>query len=460
METGKLKREGMNMTKAQKKQAEDFIKLLERAHDGIKKTIDTKNTEAALDLLAQCQECAIKLGEIIEAVEGEDFVTIPMIEDYCELAYQFYDKISQNIYVNSNQVSKALRKSLIRMGNSVKNDIPERREVVFLPYKASMWDSLESVWKAADEDPDCDAYVIPIPYFDKNPDGSFKEMHYEGDQYPAYVPVTHYDDYDISVREPDMIFIHNPYDEYNYVTSVAPKFYSKNLKQYTEKLVYIPYFVLGEIDPENAEARKGISHFCVEPGVLNADVVIVQSEDMRKAYIEILSEAVGEESRPQWEKKILGLGSPKMDKVLETTEDDFEIPGEWMRVLAKPDGSRKKVILYNTSVTALLQHEDKMLVKMRSVFETFKESVDDVALLWRPHPLIKATIESMRPELWADYEKLVEEYRAEGWGIYDDSAELDRAIALSDAYYGDHSSLVQLCQSAGMPVMIQDVEIV
>ncbi|MCI9620584.1 MAG: hypothetical protein HFG85_11610 [Dorea sp.] len=448
------------MTKKQKKQAEDFIGLLERAHDGIKKTIDTRNTEAALDLLAQCQECAIKLGEIIEAVEGEDFVTIPMIEDYCELAYQFYEKLSQNIPVNSNQVSKALRKSLIRMGNSVKYDIPERKEVVFLPYKASMWDSLESVWKAADEDPDCDAYVIPIPYFDKNPDGSFKEMHYEGDQYPAYVPVTHYDDYDITVREPDMIFIHNPYDEYNYVTSVAPKFYSKNLKQYTEKLVYIPYFVLGEIDPENAEARKGIAHFCVEPGVLNADVVVVQSEDMRKAYIEILSEAVGEETRPQWEKKILGLGSPKMDKVLETTEDDFEIPGEWMRVLAKPDGSRKKVILYNTSVTALLQHEDKMLVKMRSVFETFKESVDDVALLWRPHPLIKATIESMRPELWADYEKLVEEYRAEGWGIYDDSAELDRAIALSDAYYGDHSSLVQLCQQAGMPVMIQDVEIV
>ena len=376
------------MTKKQKKQAEDFIGLLERAHDGIKKTIDTRNTEAALDLLAQCQECAIKLGEIIEAVEGEDFVTIPMIEDYCELAYQFYEKLSQNIPVNSNQVNKALRKSLIRMGNSVKYDIPERKEVVFLPYKASMWDSLESVWKAADEDPDCDAYVIPIPYFDKNPDGSFKEMHYEGDQYPAYVPVTHYDDYDITVREPDMIFIHNPYDEYNYVTSVAPKFYSKNLKQYTEKLVYIPYFVLGEIDPENAEARKGIAHFCVEPGVLNADVVVVQSEDMRKAYIEILSEAVGEETRPQWEKKILGLGSPKMDKVLETTEDDFEIPGEWMRVLAKPDGSRKKVILYNTSVTALLQHEDKMLVKMRSVFETFKESVDDVALLWRPHPLI------------------------------------------------------------------------
>ena len=448
------------MTRAQKKQAEDFTKLLGRAHDGIKKTIERKNIEAALDLLSQCQECAIKLGEIIEAVEGEDFVTISLIEEYCELVYQFYEKISQGQPVNANQASKAFRRSLVRMENSIKHDIPERREVVFLPYKASMWDSLESVWKAADEDPDCDAYVIPIPYFDRNTDGSFKELHYEGDQYPDYVPITHYDEYDLDARRPDMIFIHNPYDDYNYVTSVAPKFYSKNLKQYTEKLVYIPYFVLGEVDPENKEALKGIEHFCITPGVLNADVVIVQSEDMRKAYIEILSEAAGENTRSQWEKKILGLGSPKMDKVAGTSEEDCEIPDEWLSILKKPDGSRRKVILYNTSVTSLLQHDEKMLAKMRSVFETFKESVEDVALLWRPHPLIKATIESMRPQLWTEYEKLVEEYKAEGWGIYDDSAELDRAIALSDAYYGDHSSLVQLCQSAGMPVMIQDVEIV
>ena len=100
-----------------------------------------------------------------------------------------------------------------------------------------------------------------------------------------------------------------------------------------------------------------------------------------------------------------------------------------------------------------------MLRKMESVFRTFKDNWEDVALLWRPHPLIQATIESMRPQLWLDYQKIVEQFRSEGWGIYDDSAELDRAIALSDAYYGDGSSLVQLCQKAGKPVMLQDVEI-
>ena len=50
-----------------------------------------------------------------------------------------------------------------------KGQIKVWMEAIFLPYKASMWDSLESVWKAADADPECDAYVIPIPYYDKNP---------------------------------------------------------------------------------------------------------------------------------------------------------------------------------------------------------------------------------------------------------------------------------------------------
>ena len=111
-------------------------------------------------------------------------------------------------------------------------------------------------------------------------------------------------------------------------------------------------------------------------------------------------------------------------------------------------------------MTALLEHEEKMLRKMRDVFSIFKENVEEVALLWRPHPLIQATIESMRPELWEEYRELVEEYKAEGWGIYDDTADLDRAIAVCDGYYGDHSSVVKLCQEAGKMVMIQDIQII
>ena len=83
-----------------------------------------------------------------------------------------------------------------------------------------------------------------------------------------------------------------------------------------------------------------------------------------------------------------------------------------------------------------------------------------MAFLWRPHPLMESTLVSMRPELWENYRKIREKYREKGWGIYDDTADVDRAIILSDAYYGDGSRVVQLYQKTGKPIMMQNVEIV
>lgn len=447
------------MSRALRQQQLSMVNSLDKANRALKEALTkTKiNEEGVLQLLADCQDTAILMGNTIENVYGEGTDSVARLEDYCEALYEMTLIIGEPAL--RREKIKVLAGQLKQVRRTISSEIPDRLEVVFLPYKASMWDSLESVWQAADEDDGCDAYVIPIPYYDKNPDGSFKEMHYEGDEYPEYVPVTHYQDYDFAGRHPDMIFIHNPYDEYNYVTSVDPFFYSKNLKNFTEKLVYIPYFILGEIDPENEDALKGIEHFCVVQGVVNADKVIVQSEAMREAYIRIMTKQTGEHTRKYWEEKILGLGSPKVDKALSTRKENVQIPEEWLKIIQKSDGSWKKIIFYNTSVNALLKHEEKMLEKMRSVFRTFQDNREEVALLWRPHPLIKATIESMRPELWEEYYRLTEDYKAAGWGIYDDTADMDRAVALCDAYYGDGSSLVHLCQEAGKPVMIQNVDI-
>lgn len=453
------------MRKSQKNQIIDTIGLLDRAHDTIKKAVETGNRETALMLLEQCQDGAIQIGNLIEASEGADFPAIGMLENYCEQVYQAYELIQQQQPLNIGKICKNFRKELIRIENRVKNDIYVRKAVVFLPYKASMWDSLESVWKAADADPECDAYVIAIPYFDKNPDGSFREIHYEGDLYPKDVPIVSWEAYDLAAEHPDEIYIHNPYDECNHVTSVHPHFYSRNLRNCTDKLVYIPYFVLNEIEPDNQTAVDGMKHFCFTPGTIYAHQVILQSENMRQIYINEYIKAAKEMGlggehidRKFLEKKFLGTGSPKFDKLTNTKKGDLEIPADWLKIIEKPDGSWKRIIFYNTSVNALLKHDEQMLCKMNAVFAVFKESKDEIVLLWRPHPLIQATIESMRPQLWEEYRKIKDRYIAEGWGIYDDSADMDRAVVLSDAYYGDRSSLVQLYQKLGKPILIQDVD--
>lgn len=455
------------MKTVQKQQAEELVRLMEEAHEQFRKYMEQGSIPSAMRLLEDCQNSAISLGTLIDSTEGEGHPSVSLLEDYCELTYQIHEEISDGTGGNINKYCKILRQSLIKISNGIKNGIQIRREVVFLPYKASMWDSLESIWQAADKDPDCDAYVIPIPYFDKNPDGSFREMYYEADQYPEYVPITKYDEFDFEEHHPDMIYIHNPYDQANFVTSVHPFFYTENLKRFTEQLVYIPYFVLGEVDPANEKVVERMKHFCFLPGIINADKVIVQSENMKKIYVSEYLKAAKEYGltgkhldKMYLDKKFLGTGSPKFDKVLSTKKEDLEIPDEWLKIIKRPDGTPKKIVFYNNSISALLQHNEKMIAKMKTVFETFKENRDEIALLWRPHPLIESTLISMRTQLWEQYKAIRNRYIAEGWGIYDDTADIDRAIAVSDAYYGDMSSVVQMYQITGKPIMIQNVDVI
>ena len=76
--------------------------------------------------------------------------------------------------------------------------------------------------------------------------------------------------------------------------------------------------MLDEIDPDNEQAVEAMKHFCFMPGIINADKVIVQSEDMKKIYVSEYLKAAKEHGlqgkhldREYLEQKILGLGSPK-----------------------------------------------------------------------------------------------------------------------------------------------------
>ena len=365
---------------------------------------------------------------MLSAVTGADWAQLNS-EDYQESCHLCQDILSYLIL-------------------TLKQEKEIKKEIVFLPYKASMWDSLESVWQAAYDDKEhCNTYVISIPYADRNPDGSAKEWHCEKDLYPDYVPVLDWQEYGIDklkAMHPDMIYIHNPYDAYNKVTSVDSQYYSHRLKECTDNLVYIPYFVVGDgyVPASMVDTT----------GVRNADHVIVQDEEVRQQYMMYYPDK--NVSREYLEQKFLALGSPKFDKVRNSKKEDFQLPEAWKKIIYRKDGSQKKIILYNTSIGPTLANVDKVCSKLRFVLETFRKR-DDVAFWWRPHPLLLATFQSMHPEVYAEYKGLVDQFKAEGWGIYDESPELHRAIAYSDAYYGDLSSVVTLYNQTGKNIVIQ-----
>jgi len=356
--------------------------------------------------------------------------------EYCQLLF----KAS-----NGELSEKALGKHLVKIENIVKNKLGSSRiEIAFISYKASMSDSLESIYLAAKDDPDCDAYWIPVPYTEHGSGGAADRTVYEGaEHYPDYIECTDWRQYDFEARRPDAVFTFNPYDGANYVTSIHPNFYCERLREFTDMLVYCPYFVVpGDKVPE---------HFVALPGCIYAHRVIVQSEKVRKSYISEFEKSYGNHfGKP--EDKFVALGSPKYDKVLSARREDYELPEKW-RELVKD----KKVILYNTSIGAVLKGGELYLDKLKHVLETFRKR-EDVLLWWRPHPLLESTFRSMRPQLLEEYNQTVSQYIHDGWGIYDDLPDFHRAIAWSDAYYGDRSSVMVLYQATEKPIVIQDVK--
>ncbi|MBP3857841.1 MAG: hypothetical protein IK990_19735 [Ruminiclostridium sp.] len=362
---------------------------------------------------------AIEIGTAIDEAEGDGTDAVRFLEEYCETAYELSQRSDES------KSCKTLDKILIKAENSVKSDIKSRLEIAIMPYKACMWDSLESIWKAADDDPDCDVYVVPIPYYARNPDHSFGRYHYEGKDFPEYVPIIDHESYDLEKRRPDIIYIHNPYDGDNYVTSVDPRYYSYELKKYTDMLVYCPYYFFAKVYSES---------FIICPGVLNSNKVIVQSNRIKDLYIDVYTKEL-KVPEHKIKEEIVPLGSPKIDAIINAKKENYPIPDKWRRIII----DRRKIVLYNTSISALLKNSEKYLEKIEKTLDYF-ETADDYVLWWRPHPLLESTITSMMPTLSGTFNKLKRMYLAKSIGIYDDTPDSTRAVINSDIYYGDRRS--------------------
>lgn len=415
------------MKKETKRQLEKFIYLLPKVNKYIKECIGT-DMQQALYLIADSYDGILLMQHIAAESEGETHCAVVAIENYRQALEEVYGFLSENQLAAAKEKCEELFNTWTFMKEEI-SQIKEKLEVVFMPYKAAMWDSLESVWMAADSDPDCDAYVIPMPYYDRNPDHSLGTYHYEADLFPKYVPLTHYDEYDLEKRQPDVIYIHNPYDWANNATTVDTRFYSDKLKKYTKCLVYIPYY---STSGHMAEAQeKCLAYY-------TADYIVTQSEKYRKFFDPALPE-----------KKFLPYGSPKFDRTIRICNNPPEPPADW-----KEKMNGKKVYFYNTSLGGMLGDTEKFFNKMAYVFDCF-EGRKDACLLWRPHPLFESTIDSMRPNYRSVYDRLKQYFIEEGLGIFDDTPDITTTIALCDAYIGDSAtSVTSLFGVAGKPMFL------
>ncbi len=356
-----------------------------------------------------------------------------------------------------------------------------KKIAVFLPCKAKWWRTMEPIWRMYCSREDFEVHVLPVSYYDRDYNGNIGEMHDERTLFPEYVSVEDFEKFEFDTLHPDVIVTQVPYDGWSSTTSVHEFFYSSNLLKRTDELIYVPCF---DVDPpceKDDKASSAISYLIEQEGVINADRIVVGDEKMRELYLEHLLKLCGSDTTPYWEQKIVVMDevlsgsetndlsnikarlSKSYEKYQEEYKEKFQgermedYPEEWQKLLG--ENISKKVLVYNYSISFLLQGKDRAIDKLRKSLEIFNRNTDKVTVIFLPQRQILEDLERIDKNLWEQYLIFTKEILNGKAFIYDDKGISPSYIDKWDGYFGDPSALARKCVLLGIPVMLQNIEI-
>ena len=277
--------------------------------------------------------------------------------------------------------------------------------IAFLPYKRSMWDSMESVYEEC-WNGNASPYIIPLPYHLMGNNGQVEKTVSERQLFEGAYDVTM-----LRAMPFDYVVIHYPYDGKNKVTRMLPEYYTAQLKNYG-KVVYIPY------------SNTSIKFLRVQPGIANVDYVFLSTEADVLLFISEWAEL-----GVNFSGRVFGFGSPKMDAIAK----------------CKHEKDTNTVLVVN-SLGAYLNNPFMKIDQYRAVIIT--ELAVGHNVIFRPHPLLRQTIRSMRPDTEHTYIEFIEWAKVVGCYI-DESEYLERELKEADMLISDPSSVVQLWATTG-----------
>lgn len=301
-----------------------------------------------------------------------------------------------------NEIGKRITGKLIEIHGSTNFSI------AFLPYKRSMWNSMASVYN------EClaagaKAYCVPIPYY-RIVDGKVEGVDSDKECYEFGSSVAFFEQ-----NVFDFVVIHYPYDDKNKVTRMCSAFHTAQLRKYG-KVVYIPY------------SCTNLRQLQVQPGLANIDYAFLGSEDEAEAFI-----TEWQEFGVDFTGKVFGYGSPKMDAIRKLKHEHN--PGE------------KFVTLVINSLGPYLQAPFERIRLYQHYISN--EIGAGHKVIFRPHPLLRQTIRSMRPDTLAAYEKFLAWCETRDYVIVDESEYLEDALEQADFLISDPSSVLEMWISTG-----------
>ena len=449
----KLRKKG-NANDSIKTISSECVVQMEEMNSQLVKSIRDVDVDDVLTLLPDCQQLSVDLGTLIEETKGTDrecckFV-VEYIQAYCDTLYEIY-LIFTGEDVEAAGVDNhiiALENSFSGMVEAVRKKIIERREILFLPIGPEEWDGFKDFYNTAVADNDQDVYVVPLPLLFKDAYGCVNASDEDImkatklQDYPADLKLTLWTDYDLSLHSPDVIYIQNPYDGENPCLTVPAQYYAENVRNYTKKLVYVPAFKVDEFSKDDYNDMYNMKHYVTAPGVIFADDVIVQSDNMKCLYVDRLTEFSGKSTRDLWNEKIKtnledGSGLSRKSETMESSEGMVKV-------------------IYCIGLNELFENKEKLVDNVKERLEILKETGDSIQASLCMYPADINEWETVDKTITGKLFSIIDEYRSCSWfkELKYDNSMSPMITNEYDAYYGSPSPMVPLFVHEEKPVMI------
>ena len=249
----------------------------------------------------------------------------------------------------------------------------DRFRIAFCPYKAEMWDAMESIFDSCMFERNIKAVICPIPFAEFDCQGNLGLYHTETSRFRQLI--TYCDNFispeQLDEFKPDFVVLHYPYDNRNTVTRIAEDFWSINLMYKGYKIIYSPYGL----------PYGGISSCdLIKQPVLKYAWLIVQDSEKEKQNV-----------IDQWKKEHVDLtdrlivtGSPKRDPLWNADETGIT-----------------NTTLIAGSLLPLLNGMPRKLLKYQEVIEN--ELALNKKVIYRYHPLSTTGFMSKLPAYYPQW---------------------------------------------------------
>lgn len=380
----------------------------------IEEAVNYMNDYNCSDLVLECSH-ALKtiitvIGENISSLK-----TMIIFEDIKNFSLEL-----SNLANNKVLEFKKLLYLYDKLFKSCKENIEYKIRVLFVAELGGKWDSMDSVYRAISSRKDCvvDVVLEPVYRTVKLDDGTVRQ-NIIYDDYLTGLGIQHipFTEYSIEKVRPDITIISQPYE-----TVTLEMFWPKYISQYS-KLVYVPYYSSTTICEEIFDDRHILFNSDVESCSWR---IACQSETMAEHYKNYASRKG---------KNLIVSGIPKWDYPFKLNKENTPCPEKWKKKLAG-----RKVFLWNTHFSD--EHQGFGIFTEGIRFIKYFIENKNVALIWRPHPMLDTIIKVYKTEIYDVYRQLIDTINKSDNIVIDEYPTYDYSFVWSDALLSDYSSLI------------------